>query len=209
MTLTWLDEGLATAIGNGIAYKDMTGHYYKKAWYDDPVIDTFARAIVGGVEGYLLSRAPADPMLLTTFERRFVYEFPDFKRRPEVLFPYQFTIAPDQASLQQFQAECLRNFALRGTMAGYPYSDEQLRTFNQSTPPGTRVLIVDNKAAAAEADKILSLKNPLAVKCLEMGTPLRGVTRSGWPIVCIPVVNGKLQMVLAKKDEYRRKDRTR
>jgi hypothetical protein len=198
MALCWLDEGLATAIGNGICYKDMTGHLEKQPWYQDPIIDTFARAITPAVEQYFLSKAPADLMVMATFQRHFLREFPTYMRRAEILFPYEYVVAPNRNALEQFREACNTSFTLRGTQDNYPVSEENLAGVNRESPPGTRIIIVADKAAAIKIDRVLGLKEPMAQKALQLGRPAKATSKSDWPLIFIPMKQGKLLLDVSK-----------
>ncbi len=49
----FFDEGLATALGNGWAYKNLSGSLDQEDWYDNEYINGFAKAIYPMVEEYL------------------------------------------------------------------------------------------------------------------------------------------------------------
>lgn len=50
---SFIDEGLATALGNGWAYEQINGELDKNAWYNNPYIDGFAHALYPLVTEYL------------------------------------------------------------------------------------------------------------------------------------------------------------
>ena len=56
-----LNEGLATALGNGWFSQRVTGEFAEGSWYVDPVIDTYGKALLPVVRGAVeAGRAPTD-----------------------------------------------------------------------------------------------------------------------------------------------------
>ena len=56
----FLDEGLATALGNGWAYKSITGELDPNPWYDNEYINGFGKALYPMVEEYLAADKEID-----------------------------------------------------------------------------------------------------------------------------------------------------
>lgn len=84
----WLNEALATAVGNGWAYRRMAGHDDSAAWYDDAVIDAYARAIAPAIYARLDANAPMDDALMAGWAAAFDRALPDARRDPEVLLQH-------------------------------------------------------------------------------------------------------------------------
>ena len=57
----YLNEAVATAVGNGWAVKKMTGKESEDPWYDNTIIQTFAKGIYPQVANYLDSGKTMDP----------------------------------------------------------------------------------------------------------------------------------------------------
>lgn len=83
----WLNEALATAVGNGWAYRRMAGRDDIAPWYNDPVIDAYAKAMAPGVYARLDAGAPIDDALMADWVAAFDRALPDARRNPDVLLP--------------------------------------------------------------------------------------------------------------------------
>lgn len=83
----WLNEALATAVGNGWAYRRMAGHDDVAPWYHDPVIDAYAKAMAPAVYAYLDAGVPMDDALMAGWADAFDRALPDARRNPDALLP--------------------------------------------------------------------------------------------------------------------------
>jgi|GEM_PF-3179986 hypothetical protein len=84
----WLNEALATAVGNGWAYRRMAGSDDTAPWYDDSVIDAYARAIAPAVYARLDANAPMDEALMAGWAAAFDRALPDARADPDVLLQH-------------------------------------------------------------------------------------------------------------------------
>lgn len=84
---SFFDEALATALGNGRAYQEISGHTDTSAWYNNKYIDGFARAISPLVATYLKSNK--------TMDKDFVDKAIDLfgKTFPEALTDYSILLS--------------------------------------------------------------------------------------------------------------------
>ncbi|WP_413288553.1 hypothetical protein [Bdellovibrio sp. HCB337] len=74
---TWLNESLATAIGNGWAYaKANNGKIDKEEWYNNPTIDGFAQEIYPVVSEALEKGQSLDDAMVTKFISAYEKRFP-------------------------------------------------------------------------------------------------------------------------------------
>ena len=83
----WLNEALATAVGNGWAYRRMAGRDDTAAWYNDPVIDAYAKAMASSVYARLEAGAPMDDAMMADWVAAFDRALPGARRNPDVLLP--------------------------------------------------------------------------------------------------------------------------
>ncbi|NHM06222.1 hypothetical protein G4D82_03235 [Flavobacterium sp. CYK-4] len=74
---TYFDEALATALGNGWAYQNITGKMDSEQWYNDPYIEGFARALYPLVESYLNENKPIDKNFIDQAISLFGLKFPN------------------------------------------------------------------------------------------------------------------------------------
>lgn len=74
---TYFDEALATALGNGWAYKNINGKMDEKEWYNDIFIEGFARGIYPLVETYLSENKQIDKDFIDKSIEIFGLKFPN------------------------------------------------------------------------------------------------------------------------------------
>jgi hypothetical protein len=73
---TFFDEGLATALGNGWAYKQLSGKLDTKDWYNNEYINGFAKALYPTVEDYLENKKQIDQTFVDAAVAIFEHTFP-------------------------------------------------------------------------------------------------------------------------------------
>lgn len=76
LAYTFIDEGLATALGNGWAYKQIHKKLDPKEWYNNKHIDGFAHAIFPLIEEYMNSGKSLDQEFVNTAIELFEQTFP-------------------------------------------------------------------------------------------------------------------------------------
>ena len=91
-----LNEGLATALGNGWAREQATGELDPDPWYSDPQIDGFARALHPLVVDYLARGRSMDRELVTETVARYRARFPDAPRVFDNLLKEVFLATDEQ-----------------------------------------------------------------------------------------------------------------
>ena len=74
---TYINEALATALGNGYAYKEMNGKIDESEWYADETINGFAKAIYPQVEDYLQKNKTIDKEFIDKSIQLFSEKFPN------------------------------------------------------------------------------------------------------------------------------------
>jgi hypothetical protein len=72
-----LNEGLATALGNGEAYRRLTGRLDPEAWYREATVEGYARALHPLVTGYLAAGRRLDAAFVDQAVARFAGRFPE------------------------------------------------------------------------------------------------------------------------------------
>lgn len=73
----FFDEGLATALGNGWAYKYISGALDTTEWYNNPYINGFAKALFPMVEEYLNNGQQIDQAFIDKSIELFAKKFPN------------------------------------------------------------------------------------------------------------------------------------
>lgn len=73
---SFLDESLATALGNGWTYKKSTGKEDETNWYNNTTIDGFAKAMYPAINQYLDAKKPIDQEFVNQAITAFADKFP-------------------------------------------------------------------------------------------------------------------------------------
>lgn len=73
----YIDEALATALGNGYAYKELAGEIDSAEWYSDAYINGYAKAIFPLVEDYVNSKKQMDRLFILKAIDLFKQTFPN------------------------------------------------------------------------------------------------------------------------------------
>jgi hypothetical protein len=100
----WMNEALATAVGNGWVYSKLSGGDEDDEWYADPVVDSYARAIAPSVYDALESGRPLDDRMVAGFIEAFDRLHPDAMCNADVLFAHAAIVSdvdPDAMSLMR------------------------------------------------------------------------------------------------------------
>ncbi len=78
----WINEALATALGNGWAYEKVTGTLDQSNWYNSKYVNDYAKALYPNVKAYLEKKKSMDQdfarQAISTFEKTFpdaIYEY--------------------------------------------------------------------------------------------------------------------------------------
>jgi len=79
VSYSYFDEGLATAIGNGWAYKKIHGYEDPSSWYNNRFIEGFARALQPLIAEYFEDGKPMDQLFVERAIHTFGETFPHTK----------------------------------------------------------------------------------------------------------------------------------
>jgi hypothetical protein len=138
----WLDEALATAATNGWAYKQLTGSLDAESWYNDRIIDGYARAIYPRVAEYIEAGRTIDEEFLRSALSRFETTFPEAATDPDALFPFFSLVTDAEADLNTLIGPLFERYRLRGVSMTTVFSGASLEAA-LSTPALTIVLLTD------------------------------------------------------------------
>jgi hypothetical protein len=122
----WLDEALATAVANGWAYEQMSGSVDEGAWYDNRIIDGYARALYPRVIEYLEHGREIDDEFLHHAVVQFEATFPEALGEPEALFPFFSLVTDLEGDLNEWLAPLFERYRLRGTSISTHLNDANL-----------------------------------------------------------------------------------
>lgn len=131
----WLNEALATAIGNGWAFQRVNkGQLDKGSWYNQPVIDGFGKAIFVKVSEYLEHDKPIDKLfvddVISIYQEKFpnsIYEISSLMNKIAIIY--------NDSSFKGFELRSI----IRGTFFVSSYSgntpinnDESIQSMNEN-----------------------------------------------------------------------------
>jgi hypothetical protein len=122
LAYSYLDEGLATAIGNGWAYQQLHGELDTTQWYNNPYIDGFAHALFDPVSQYLSSEKGIDQAFIQKAIAGFEKEFPQAIREVDILMNEIILLAnsEDEEGVEFISKEMRRNFNIRSQWFSTP-----------------------------------------------------------------------------------------
>jgi hypothetical protein len=126
----FIDEALATACGNGWAYKLLSGHEDKTQWYANEYINGFAHAIYPMVEEYISSGKQIDKAFIDKAIIIFGNTFPDAASDYKNLFNRinLYTDADNNEQYQNIFSTVNKHFRVTGCWGSYPIADTQTTT---------------------------------------------------------------------------------
>ena len=143
---SYFDEAVATACGNGWAYKALTGEMDKTAWYNDDYINGYAHAIYPMVAEYIELGKPMDKAFIENavglFEKKFSKAAGDFKNIFNSIHLY--TDADNNEQFGDIASVMRKYFRISSMYSSFPISDPQsLEMMGQSD--GSQFFIVHTK----------------------------------------------------------------
>jgi len=163
-----LNEGLATAIGNGLYARTPEGELPEGAWYADEVIDQFARLLAPIlVESFARNEALSDDFVRAA-ATRFQAKFPDAATDPRFVFREIYLLVPPEVSNLQLLTHDARTFlGTIGMRVLGPPSDNAVRQATYMDKKRTILLFADPSASEQlepymHVDLLSQLLGPLA-----------------------------------------------
>ncbi|HEX2533412.1 MAG TPA: hypothetical protein VHK69_06735 [Chitinophagaceae bacterium] len=145
----FLDEGLATALGNGYSYRQLSGKMDTAAWYDNPYINGFGKALYPLAADYLENGRTLDSSFADSAIRLFAARFPKAR--------YDYAILLNRVSIYADAENAEERRGLIHTLgAAFQLTGHQLSTpvLDASsldalrTGSGTQLVVVDRKEEA-------------------------------------------------------------
>jgi hypothetical protein len=124
---SYIDEAMATACGNGWAYKALSGHNDKTSWYNDEYINGYAHAIYPLVQQYIEDGRTLDndfiKKAITIFKETFpgaIYDYNVLLNRVNF-----YTDADNGKQYQQVYSILSKQFNISSCEGAYPIADPQ------------------------------------------------------------------------------------
>ncbi|MET0464509.1 MAG: hypothetical protein ABW007_15190 [Chitinophagaceae bacterium] len=141
---SFFDEAIATALGNGYAYKHFTGKTDTTSWYNNPYIDGFAHAIYPLVEDYLAKNKTIDSSFVKQAIELFGKTFPRSLSDYSILLNNMFLYADAEASPERSRLKAIVGKYF--TSSRYNFSSPILHEYSidyLKKSKGTQLIIVD------------------------------------------------------------------
>jgi len=111
----YMNESLATVLGNGIAYQVMKGKLDKRSWYNDEIIDGFSHALLPITQNYIKENKTMDEHYFDRSIDLFQNTFPNMNKKirsllNKPLFSIVGTTDPHKVKLPLFDKLNLQGF---------------------------------------------------------------------------------------------------
>lgn len=145
LAYSFIDEGMATAIGNGWAYLQIHGEMDTIEWYNDAYIDGYAHSIFDLVSSYLDSNKSMDKDFVDNAITLFGKTFPKSNLNLNTLFNEVriYANTEEKSEIDQIFGAVQQNFRLRSAWFSTPINDTKSKeTFHEKQK--TKLFIIDN-----------------------------------------------------------------
>ncbi len=146
----YIDEALATALGNGYVYKKLTSEIDTSEWYNDTYINVYAKAIYPLVETYLDSNKQLD--------RTFIYKSIDiFKKTfPNAIYEYEpnfintnlYFETENELEYNDLQNYLHNYFKIYSSNSSYPLLNTETLNLVKTSPETQVMFVYKNQAQA-------------------------------------------------------------
>lgn len=125
LAYSYIDEGLATAIGNGWAYEQIHGELDTMSWYNNPYIDGFAHTLFPLVSSYIDQGKQMDKAFVKAAISSFEKKFPEAIREVDILMNELTLFANSEEEKElDFISDTMRyNFNIRSQWFSTPIAD--------------------------------------------------------------------------------------
>lgn len=146
----YLDEGLATALGNGWAYREVHGVLDTSQWYNHEYINNFARAMFADVVEYVDAGKTMDASFLHQSIATFEKTFPNANREVLGLLNQVmlFVNAKEQEKLMTIPDMFIEGFNARGIWMASPMDDPEGKDMFEAKAVSKFFIIEENKTEA-------------------------------------------------------------
>ena len=156
----YIDEALATALGNGYAYKELAGEIDSAEWYSDFYINAYAKAIYPLTENYLNENKQIDKTFILKAIELFKQTFPNALYDYEPLLMTSDIYFEDDTTKEINELEfTLHNiFRIYHSNTSIPITDK-LSLHNLKSSKETQVIIIHKNQLQNLAKLKLVFKN--------------------------------------------------
>lgn len=150
LAYSYLDEGLATAIGNGWAFEQIHGKPDTTEWYNDKYINGFAKALFADCSTYLNQGKEMDKDFVEKGIAHFEKTFPKAIYELDILMNEITLFANSEKNddVEYISYEIRRNFRIRSQWFSTPIADERsLRLLDKKQT--TKFFLIEEKHQAS------------------------------------------------------------
>lgn len=139
----YLDEALATTLGNGWSYWYITGRQDTGDWYNDGYINKYAHALYPIVASYLRQDKTIDAAFVDTAIKIFESTFPDANYEVENIMNrvHVYVSTEVHEEYSQIMSEMNRSFRISSNYSTFPILDKDVLELLQ-TSNGVQILYV-------------------------------------------------------------------
>lgn len=169
---TWLNESLATAIGNGWAYAKTKGKMDKSEWYHHSKIDGFAHALSSMVTSYLASDRGLDADFVNMAVAAFEKKFPSALDELETYMGEIVLVASgDFSPMADMRRELRKQFSISSLASSAPIEAPQSLKQVEHNERATLFVVVTpgERTKAAALDAVVQGFSALLAKAAESG----------------------------------------
>lgn len=140
----FFDEALATALGNGWAYKQLSGELDSTQWYNNEIINGFGKALYPLVEEYLGQGKQMDQLFIDKSIAIFEKTFPSSITNYEVLLNNLFFYINSESypTIREQINSLGRNFQFSRIQTSSPMTDP-ISIDLMKTAEGTHLILID------------------------------------------------------------------
>ena len=187
----YFDEGLATALGNGWAYKKINGKLDQSEWYNNKYIEGFARAIFPLTEKYISENEQIDNDFIDKAIELFSIKFPNANSDYSLLFN-KMNLYYDNLDENEITNPIRKYFQNKGLMSSSPILDPIRVDFLKNSKI-TQLIVIDEdqKNTLAKLKEIFSEIS--AVEFENKPLNLSFYSKNNVPIVIL-IVNNKSEI---------------
>jgi hypothetical protein len=156
----YIDEALATALGNGYAYKALAGEIDSADWYNDAYINAYAKAIFPLVEEYVDSKKQMDKAFILKAIDLFKQTFPNAQYDFEPLLMTTDVYFEDDVTkeIDEIQSSLHQTFRIYSSNTSIPMMDK-ISIDNIKHSKETQVIIIHKNQLQNVAKLKLMFKN--------------------------------------------------
>ncbi len=160
----YIDEALATALGNGYAYKELAGELDSTDWYNDFYINAYAKAIFPLVEKYVNNKQQMDKEFVAKAVVLFKQTFPNVQYDFDPLLMTTDIYFEDDISkdIDDMQSLLHSSFRIYSSNTSIPINDKQSLDMIKNSKETQLIIIHKNQNQNLEKLKSI-FKNLTAI----------------------------------------------